>query len=79
MLGPTLSETKRFLDRNYSVDSTRTRIEAWSAVASSEECVENLRRFRGTGVEPITLRLASWDQAGQLDRVIREVLPYVNR
>jgi phosphoglycerate dehydrogenase-like enzyme len=48
-------------------------------VAMGQRAVENLRRFRGTGVERITLRLASWDQAGQLDRVIREVLPYVNR
>jgi hypothetical protein len=41
--------------------------------------VESLRRFRGTGVERITLRLTSWDQVGQLERVIREVLPRVNR
>lgn len=27
----------------------------------------------------ITLRVCSWDQAGQLERVIREVLPLVNR
>jgi hypothetical protein len=41
-------------------------------------CVESLRRFRGTGMQRITLRLCSWNQDGQLDRVVREVLPYVN-
>jgi hypothetical protein len=30
-------------------------------------------------VERITLRLTAWDQVGQLERVVREVLPYVNR
>ena len=74
-----LAETKRFLDLYYSIDYTRARIEAWSALGSPEECVESLRRFRGTGMERITLRLAAWDQVGQLERVVREVLPHVNR
>ena len=74
-----LAETKRFLDLYYSIDYTRARIEAWTALGSPEECAENLRRFRGTGMQRITLRLTAWDQAGQLERVIREVLPRVNR
>ena len=40
--------------------------------------MESLRRFRGIGMDRITLRLTAWDQAGQLERVIREVLPSVN-
>ena len=74
-----LAETKRFLDLYYSADYTRARIEAWTAFGSPEECAENLRRFRGTGMQRITLRLTAWDQVGQLERVIREVLPRVNR
>ena len=77
--GAALAETKRFLDRYYAVDYTRARIEAWSALGSPAECIENLRRFRGTGMQRITLRLTAWDQPGQLERVVREVLPYVNR
>lgn len=73
-----LAETKRFLDAYYSANFTRERMEAWSALGSPEECVANLRSFRGTGVQRIALRLCSWDQRGQLDRVAREVLPYVN-
>jgi alkanesulfonate monooxygenase SsuD/methylene tetrahydromethanopterin reductase-like flavin-dependent oxidoreductase (luciferase family) len=58
---------------------TRARIKTWHALGSPQECVESLRRFRGIGMEPITLGLTSWDQVGQLERVIREVLPYLNR
>ena len=71
-------ETKRFLDAYYSANFSRERIEAWSALGSPEQCIENLRSFRGTGIQRITIRLCSWDQIGQLERVVREVLPYVN-
>lgn len=71
-------ETKRFLDLYYSTDYTRQRIENWCAFGSPEQCIENLRQFRGTGMQRITLRLCSWDQVGQLERVVKEVLPYVN-
>jgi hypothetical protein len=30
-------------------------------------------------MQRITLRLTAWDQVGQLERVVREVLPRVNR
>jgi alkanesulfonate monooxygenase SsuD/methylene tetrahydromethanopterin reductase-like flavin-dependent oxidoreductase (luciferase family) len=73
-----LAETKRFLDLYYGTDYTRARIEAWTALGDPAACAENLRRFRGTGMARITLRVCSWDQAGQLERVIREVLPLVN-
>lgn len=73
-----LDETKRFLDAYYSADYTRERIEAWSALGSPEQCIENLRSFRGSGVRRITLRLCSWDQLGQFERVVRDILPHVN-
>jgi alkanesulfonate monooxygenase SsuD/methylene tetrahydromethanopterin reductase-like flavin-dependent oxidoreductase (luciferase family) len=71
-------ETKRFLDQYYSANYTRQRIENWTAFGSPEQCIENLRRYRGSGMQRITLRLCSWDQFGQLERVVNEVLPYVN-
>ncbi|MDP8924296.1 MAG: hypothetical protein M3O34_15665, partial [Chloroflexota bacterium] len=71
-------ETKRFLDAYYSANFTRERIEAWSALGSPQQCIENLRRFRGSGVKRITIRLCSWDQVGQLEKVVRDVLPHVN-
>ncbi len=71
-------ETKRFLDAYYSANFTRERVEAWSALGSPEQCVENLRSFRGSGVKRVTIRLCSWDQRGQFEKVVRDVLPYVN-
>lgn len=71
-------ETKRFLDAYYSTSYSRERIEAWTAFGSPEQCIQNLRSFRGTGMQRITLRMCSWDQVGQLNRVVNEVLPYVN-
>jgi alkanesulfonate monooxygenase SsuD/methylene tetrahydromethanopterin reductase-like flavin-dependent oxidoreductase (luciferase family) len=73
-----LDETKRFLDAYYSADFTRERIEAWSALGSPDQCIETLRAFHAAGVQRITLRLCSWDQLGQFDRLVHEVLPYVN-
>lgn len=71
-------ETKRFLDAYYGADFSRQRIEAWTAFGSAGKCIENLRSYRDTGVQQIALRMCSWDQAGQFERVVREVLPYVN-
>jgi alkanesulfonate monooxygenase SsuD/methylene tetrahydromethanopterin reductase-like flavin-dependent oxidoreductase (luciferase family) len=71
-------ETKRFLDQYYSANFSRERVEAWSAMGSPEQCIANLRQYRGTGMKRITLRMCSWDQVGQLQRVINEVLPFVN-
>ena len=71
-------ETKRFLDAYYSANFTPERVERWSAMGSPEQCIENLRAFRGSGVQRITLRPCSWDQFGQLEMMINEVLPYVN-
>ena len=73
-----LAETKRFLDLYYGTSYSRERIDRWTAYGSPEACIENLRRFRGTGMQRITLRLTAWDQRGQLERVIREVLPHVD-
>jgi hypothetical protein len=37
--------------------------------------VEHLRVFAAMGFHEATLRITAWDQLGQLERVIREVLP----
>jgi hypothetical protein len=29
------------------------------------------------GIDEVTLRITAWDQLGQLERVIEEVIPYV--
>lgn len=74
-----LAESKKFLDLYYTANFTRDRIEAWEALGSVEQCVENLQGYADVGVHHILLRATSWDQQGQLDRVLKEVLPKVRR
>jgi len=68
-------ETKGFLDLYYNADYGRGQIEAWSTFGTPGECVELLRRWEGSGIQRITLRLCSRDEQGQLERLISDVLP----
>jgi alkanesulfonate monooxygenase SsuD/methylene tetrahydromethanopterin reductase-like flavin-dependent oxidoreductase (luciferase family) len=68
-------ESKRFLDVYYSMDFPPARVRSWTAAGSANQCIEHLRVFEAMGFHEVTLRIAGWDQMGQLDRVMREVLP----
>lgn len=70
-------ETKAFLDLYYNADYSRGQIEAWSTFGTAEECIDNLRRWNGSGMQRITLRLCSRDERSQMERLIRDVLPHV--
>src|SRR5579875_2244724 len=70
-----LEESRRFLNAYYTANFSRPFVEAWTAAGPPERCVEELRAYFAAGVQEITLRLASWDQWGQLDRFLREVAP----
>lgn len=72
-----LDEAKRFLDIYYSTDFSPQHIAGWTAAGSPEQCIEHLRRYKALGFTEVTLRPASWDQRGQLARLMRDVLPYV--
>lgn len=52
-------------------------VESWLPYGSPEECAARLRQYVGVGIKMITLRLASWDQMGQLKRCMEDVLPRV--
>jgi alkanesulfonate monooxygenase SsuD/methylene tetrahydromethanopterin reductase-like flavin-dependent oxidoreductase (luciferase family) len=69
------AESKRFLDAYYQMDFPPARVRSWTAAGSPDQCVEHLRVYAAMGFHEITLRLTAWDQAGQLERVMREVLP----
>jgi alkanesulfonate monooxygenase SsuD/methylene tetrahydromethanopterin reductase-like flavin-dependent oxidoreductase (luciferase family) len=73
-----LSESKRFLDTYYTMDYPPAVVDSWTAAGSPDECVEHLRVYRDLGFDEVTLRMTGWDQFGQLERVMREVLPRVN-
>jgi alkanesulfonate monooxygenase SsuD/methylene tetrahydromethanopterin reductase-like flavin-dependent oxidoreductase (luciferase family) len=67
-------ESKQFLDTYYGVDYPRSFVEHWVALGSPQECIEHLRVFINAGATTITLRLTSYDQQRQFERVTNEVL-----
>lgn len=69
------AESKRFLDAYYGFDISRPRLDVWVAYGPPEEVVGKLRDFVDAGAKEITIRLTSWDQRGQLERLVREVVP----
>jgi alkanesulfonate monooxygenase SsuD/methylene tetrahydromethanopterin reductase-like flavin-dependent oxidoreductase (luciferase family) len=70
-----LEESKRFLDTYYTMDYSPHFVDGWTATGSPDECVEHLRVYKEMGFDEVTLRMTGWDQFGQLERVMREVLP----
>jgi alkanesulfonate monooxygenase SsuD/methylene tetrahydromethanopterin reductase-like flavin-dependent oxidoreductase (luciferase family) len=70
-----LDESKRFLDTYYTMDYSPKFVDGWTATGSPDECVEHLRVYKEMGFDEVTLRMTGWDQFGQLERVVREVLP----
>ena len=74
-----LHTAKAFLDRYYSANYTEARLQSWLAYGSARECIARLRAFRGSGARRITLRLSTEDgEAEQFERLVNDVLPYVN-
>jgi alkanesulfonate monooxygenase SsuD/methylene tetrahydromethanopterin reductase-like flavin-dependent oxidoreductase (luciferase family) len=71
-----LAESKRFLDTYYVPQVfTPEDVALWTAAGSPRECAEHLLRYRDAGFDEVAIRITSWDQKGQLKRVIDEVLP----
>ena len=72
-----LDESKRFLDTYYTLDYDPSYVDCWTAAGSPDDCVRHLRVYKELGFDEVTLRMTSWDQFGQLQRVMKEVLPRV--
>jgi alkanesulfonate monooxygenase SsuD/methylene tetrahydromethanopterin reductase-like flavin-dependent oxidoreductase (luciferase family) len=73
-----LAESKRFLDTYYSADFAPDFVDAWTATGSPEHCIEHILEYQRLGFTDIALRATSWDQMGQLQRFMEEVLPHVS-
>lgn len=71
-----LAESKRFLDLYYTTDFTRERLESWVATGSPRQCIEHLKVYEHLGFDEVTVRITSWKQRDQLDRLIEEVAPH---
>jgi alkanesulfonate monooxygenase SsuD/methylene tetrahydromethanopterin reductase-like flavin-dependent oxidoreductase (luciferase family) len=70
-----LEESKAFLDRYYTSSFSAAFVEGWTVAGSARQCVEQLRAYVEAGLGHIALRLTSWDQRGQLQRFLEEVVP----
>jgi alkanesulfonate monooxygenase SsuD/methylene tetrahydromethanopterin reductase-like flavin-dependent oxidoreductase (luciferase family) len=70
-----LEESKTFLDAYYSTRFSPRFVEGWTVAGSPAECVRQLREYFDAGVGHMALRLTSWNQRAQLDRVLAEVAP----
>lgn len=68
------NESKRFLDAYYTTNFHRAYLENWVALGSPQQCIDKLKAYIEAGATTITLRLASYTQKHQFDRVTNEVL-----
>ena len=73
-----LEESKRFLDQYYGPVFAAQIVETFTAAGTPAQCAAHLRELASAGAKSIALRITSWDQRGQFDRLVNEVLPLVN-
>jgi len=69
-----LEESKKFLDAYYSTNFTARFVEQWTISGDPKSCAAELRAYADAGLGHMALRLASWDQRGQLRRLLDEVM-----
>jgi alkanesulfonate monooxygenase SsuD/methylene tetrahydromethanopterin reductase-like flavin-dependent oxidoreductase (luciferase family) len=69
------SEAKRFLDEYYMTDTKTETMDAWGGYGTADDVIERIDEYRQAGLELPILRFASFDQKGQLDRALEELLP----
>ncbi len=70
-----LAESKAFLDKYYTANFSAKFVEQWTIAGSPKQCIEQLQEYFAAGLGHMAIRLASWDQAGQLKRFLAEVAP----
>ena len=71
-----LAESKRYLDIYYTADYTREAVEQFVALGTPEQAVEHLKRLEHLGFDEVALRITSWNQREQMERLIAEVAPH---
>ncbi|MGE0415421.1 MAG: LLM class flavin-dependent oxidoreductase [Acetobacteraceae bacterium] len=74
-----LADAKRYLDGYYGANYTPDRLRAWGVYGPPAHCIEQIRRFVGSGCERITFRLATTgDAMTQFRRLAEDVLPHIH-
>ncbi|MGI9614004.1 MAG: LLM class flavin-dependent oxidoreductase [Acidimicrobiales bacterium] len=72
-----LDESLRFLEMYYGPVFDATMTEAWTAAGTVEECAAHIGGWLSAGATRIALRITSWEQDAQFDRLAGELLPAV--
>lgn len=72
------AEAKRFLDAHSRTEYTQEFLETWVAAGPAEACLETLHDYVRAGATSILLRISSFDQRGQFERITEEVVPYLS-
>ncbi|MGH7830233.1 MAG: LLM class flavin-dependent oxidoreductase [Candidatus Binatia bacterium] len=70
-----LQESKAFLDQYYTSDFSPAFVEGFTTAGSPRQCIDHLKAYFDAEMKHITLRMTSWNQAGQLKRFLEEVAP----
>jgi alkanesulfonate monooxygenase SsuD/methylene tetrahydromethanopterin reductase-like flavin-dependent oxidoreductase (luciferase family) len=72
-----IQESQQYLEAYYTpMRFPRERVEGWVACGSPAQCLQQLQTFIDAGATDILLRFSSWDQDGQFQRCVEEVLPH---
>lgn len=68
-------ESLRYVEAYYGTPISNDLLEGCLAYGTPDACVKRIVPYFRAGVETVCLRLTSWDQRGQLQRVLTEVIP----
>ncbi|MBI3636581.1 MAG: LLM class flavin-dependent oxidoreductase [Candidatus Rokubacteria bacterium] len=74
-----LADSRAFLEKYYTTKFSPDFVEKWTVAGTPQQCIAELRDYFDAGVDHMALRLASWDQPGQLKRFLAEVAPAFKR
>jgi alkanesulfonate monooxygenase SsuD/methylene tetrahydromethanopterin reductase-like flavin-dependent oxidoreductase (luciferase family) len=69
------SEAKRFLDEYYMTDTKPETMDVWGAYGTADAVLTRIDEYIATGLDMPIIRFASFDQKGQLDRALDELIP----
>lgn len=68
-------EAKRFLDEYYMTDTKSEVMDVWGAYGTADDVLARIDEYRNAGCELPIVRFASFDQKGQLERGLEELIP----
>jgi alkanesulfonate monooxygenase SsuD/methylene tetrahydromethanopterin reductase-like flavin-dependent oxidoreductase (luciferase family) len=70
-------ELRSFIESYYRISYEEQALRNGLCAGSAEDCIAWLNAFIAAGAQTIVVRFGSPDQAGQLARLAKEVMPYV--